>query len=103
MSTPDRRGVLDRADRALSIRRQCVLLGIAPSGVYRPPRPACPDAADRRDGPAPRVHFRTTGVVLSAKNVGPPWRKNTMTTISTKLDEGALVITSNDGHLDSAC
>ena len=25
-----------------------------------------------------------------------------MTTISTKLDEGALVITSNDGHLDSA-
>ena len=25
-----------------------------------------------------------------------------MTTISTKLDEGALVITSNDGHLDFA-
>jgi len=38
MSTPDRRGMLDRADMAL-IRRQCMLLGIA-RGVYRPPRPA---------------------------------------------------------------
>jgi len=47
MSTPDRRGMLDRADKALSIRRQCMLLGIARSGVYRPPRPAT-DAADRR-------------------------------------------------------
>ena len=37
MSTPDRRGMLDRADKALSIRRQCMLLGIARSGVYRPP------------------------------------------------------------------
>ncbi|UPT87164.1 IS3 family transposase [Bradyrhizobium barranii subsp. apii] len=40
MSTPDRRGMLDRADKALSIRWQCLLLGIARSGVYRPPRPA---------------------------------------------------------------
>ena len=40
MSTPDRRGMLDRADKALSIRRQCMLLGIARSGVYRPRRPA---------------------------------------------------------------
>ena len=40
MSTPDRRGMLDRANKALSIRRQCMLLGIARSGVYRPPRPA---------------------------------------------------------------
>jgi putative transposase len=32
--------MLDRADMALSIRRQCTLLGIARSGVYRPPRPA---------------------------------------------------------------
>ncbi|MGY3396288.1 hypothetical protein ACVWW6_008879 [Bradyrhizobium sp. USDA 3311] len=40
MSTPDRRGMLDRADMALSIRRQCMLLGIARSGVYRPPRPS---------------------------------------------------------------
>ncbi|MCA1458415.1 transposase [Bradyrhizobium sp. BRP22] len=34
------RRMLDRADMALSIRRQCMLLGIARSGVYRPPRPA---------------------------------------------------------------
>src|SRR5690349_14884947 len=43
MSTPDRRGMLDRAGKALSIRRQCMLLGIARSGVYRPPRPANDD------------------------------------------------------------
>ena len=40
MSAPDRRAMLDRADTALSIRRQCALLGVARSGVYRPPRPA---------------------------------------------------------------
>jgi putative transposase len=38
MSTPDRRGMLDRRSR-LSIRRQCVLLGLSRSGVYRPLRP----------------------------------------------------------------
>ena len=38
MSTQDRRGKLDR-DGRLSIRRQCVLLGLARSGVYRPLRP----------------------------------------------------------------
>jgi putative transposase len=40
MSTPDRRDMLDRADEALSIRRQCALLGVARSGVYRPKKPA---------------------------------------------------------------
>jgi putative transposase len=40
MSRPDRRGMLDRADKVVSIRRQCTLLGVARSGVYRPPRPA---------------------------------------------------------------
>lgn len=40
MSMRDRRGMLDRADKALSIRWQCMLLGIARSGVYRPARPA---------------------------------------------------------------
>jgi len=40
MSAPDRRGMLDRADEKLSIRRQCALLGLARSGVYRPSRPA---------------------------------------------------------------
>jgi len=40
MSTPDRRALLDRDHGRLSIRRQCTLLGIARSGVYRPPRSA---------------------------------------------------------------
>jgi putative transposase len=40
MSTPDRRALLDRDHAALSIRRQCALLGVARSGIYRAPRPA---------------------------------------------------------------
>jgi putative transposase len=36
MSAPDRRSMLDRADRTLSLRRQCALLGVARSGVSRP-------------------------------------------------------------------
>jgi putative transposase len=40
MSVPDRRGLLERHHSQLSIRRQCTLLGVARSGVYRPPRPA---------------------------------------------------------------
>ncbi len=36
MSAPDRRALLDRDHPALSIRRQCALLGVARSGVYRP-------------------------------------------------------------------
>jgi putative transposase len=40
MSVPDRRALLDRGHADLSIRRQCDLLGIARSGVYRPARPA---------------------------------------------------------------
>jgi putative transposase len=40
MSAPDRRGRLDWDHRELSVRRQCALLGVARSSVYRPPRPA---------------------------------------------------------------
>jgi putative transposase len=40
MSAPDRRAKLDRAHPELSIRRQCAMLGLARSGVYRKPRPA---------------------------------------------------------------
>jgi putative transposase len=42
MSAPDRRELVDRSHDVLSIRRQCELLGIARSGVYRPP-PAAND------------------------------------------------------------
>src|SRR5271169_3604807 len=40
MSTPDRRVLVDRGAGRPSVRRQCALLGVARSGVYRPPRPA---------------------------------------------------------------
>ncbi|WP_170263274.1 hypothetical protein [Blastochloris sulfoviridis] len=40
MSAPDRRQMLDHDDKTVSIRRQCVLLGVARSSVYRPERPA---------------------------------------------------------------
>jgi putative transposase len=36
MSTPDRRAMLDRNHPELSVRRQCALLSLARSGVYRP-------------------------------------------------------------------
>jgi len=37
MSAPDRRARLDRGHERLSVRRQCALLGLARSGVYRAP------------------------------------------------------------------
>lgn len=40
MSAPDRRAKLDREHGELSIRRQCAMLSLARSGVYRKPRPA---------------------------------------------------------------
>jgi putative transposase len=40
MSAPDRRALIDRGAGRPSVRRQCALLGVARSGVYRPPRPA---------------------------------------------------------------
>jgi putative transposase len=43
MSAPDRRAKLDRDHPLLSVRRQCVMLGIARSGVYRLPAAANDD------------------------------------------------------------
>lgn len=40
MSAPDRPGLLQRQHESLSIRRQCQLLSVARSSVYRPQRPA---------------------------------------------------------------
>src|SRR5229473_4136486 len=40
MSVPDRRALVDRDHREPSIRRQCELLGVARSGIYRKPPPA---------------------------------------------------------------
>ena len=46
MSAPDRRTLVDRNQAELSVRRQCELLGIARSGVYRPSPPAANDDDD---------------------------------------------------------
>jgi putative transposase len=43
MSVPDRRQLVDRKPGALSIRRQCALLAISRSGVYRLPAAANDD------------------------------------------------------------
>jgi len=43
MSAPDRGALLDPEHGQLSIRRQCALLGVARSAVYRPPREANED------------------------------------------------------------
>ena len=45
MSAPDRRARLDRGHKRLSVRRQCALLGLARSGVYRAPPSAREDDA----------------------------------------------------------
>ena len=45
MSTPDRRVRLDRHHADLSVRRQCTLMGLARSGVYRRLEPAKDDQA----------------------------------------------------------
>src|ERR1035441_1562820 len=36
MSAPDRRAMVERPGKDLSVRRQCALLSLARSGVYRP-------------------------------------------------------------------
>ena len=36
MSAPDRRAMVERPGKDLSVRRQCALLSVARSGVYRP-------------------------------------------------------------------
>ena len=36
MSAPDRRAMVERSGKDLSVRRQCALVGVARSGLYRP-------------------------------------------------------------------
>ena len=49
MSAPDRRAKVERTESELSVRRQCALLNVARSGVYRPqPEPDAQDLAVMR-------------------------------------------------------
>ena len=43
MSAPDRRAMVERSGKDLSMRRQCALVGVARSGIYRPKRVAGAD------------------------------------------------------------
>jgi putative transposase len=46
MSAPARRAKVERTAEDLSVRRQCALLNVARSGVYRPkPEPSADDLA----------------------------------------------------------
>ena len=36
MSAPDRRAMVERPGKDLSLRRRCALVGVARSGVYKP-------------------------------------------------------------------
>ena len=42
MSIPERRAMVERPAENLSVRRQCALLNLARSGVYRPDRSPAP-------------------------------------------------------------
>jgi hypothetical protein len=59
MSAPDRRRLVDRKGGVLSIRRQCELLGIARSGVYR----SLPAANDNDLVLMRRIDNRTQGEI----------------------------------------
>ena len=43
MSVPERRAMVEMSGEALSVRRQCALLNLARSGVYRPQPATCED------------------------------------------------------------
>ncbi len=43
MSAPDRGAMVERSGEDLSVRRQCALVGVARSGIYRPKRVAGAD------------------------------------------------------------
>src|SRR5260221_3795073 len=73
MSAPDRRARLDRDHSVLSIRRQCRLLSVARSRVYRLPRPANDDDVlmmrliDELFTAWPFLGWRRLGVMLGEK------------------------------------
>jgi hypothetical protein len=65
MRAPDRPSSLTATPGALSIRRQCALLGIACSGVYRPP-----SAANDNDLASTRSHDNRTALCKIRSYIG---------------------------------
>ena len=61
MSAPDRRAMVERPGKDLSERRQCALLSVARSGVYRPkPVAEADDLAVMRPSTKCISNFRST-------------------------------------------
>ena len=64
MSAPDRRAMVERPGKDPSVRRQCALVGVARSGVYRP-KPVA-EADDLAHAPHRRTASRTSVLRLAA-------------------------------------
>ena len=61
MSAPDRRAMVERPGKDLSVRRQCALLSLTRSGIYRPKRVAgADDLAVMRRIDELHLDFRST-------------------------------------------
>ena len=61
MSAPSRRAMVERPGKDLSVRRQCALVGVARSGVYRPkPVAGADDLAVMRRIDELHLEFRST-------------------------------------------
>src|SRR5260370_35205848 len=75
MSVPERRAMVERPGETLSVRRQCALLNLARSGVYRPgPAPGAADLALMRR--IDELHLKwpfygSRGTLISHNPAGP--------------------------------
>ena len=94
MSVPDRRAMLDYNHADLSIRRQCYLLGVARSGVYRP-RMAANDndlglmrRIDELFTEFPFLGSRRLALMLSKE--GPPINRKRMQRLMRQMGIAAL-------------
>ena len=74
MSTPDRYNLLDRGHPGLSIRRQCALLGVARSGVYRARKPANDNDLGLMRRASGRRAGRRCAASTSCRSSGGRWR-----------------------------
>ena len=68
MSAPDRRAMVERPGEDLSVRRQCALLSVARSGVYRPKAVVGADDL-ARDAPDRRTASRASVLRLAAHDL----------------------------------
>ena len=75
-SAPDRRAMVERSGKDLSVRRQCALVGVARSGIYRP-KPVAGGGRSGGDAPHRRTASRTSVLRLAANDLrtqqGRPW------------------------------